>query len=50
MDHSSQVVLIDPDGRFAGFIRPQPGADGRPAGMPPAAVATDMIALARWQP
>ena len=47
MDHSSQVVLIDPDGRFAGFIRPQRGAEGQPTGFPPVAVAADLIMLAR---
>lgn len=49
MDHSSQVALIDPEGRFAGFIRPRSDAQGRPAGLPPAEIADDLIALARWR-
>ena len=50
IDHSTQAVLIDPHGRFAGFIRPERDSDGRPLGMPPDKVARDLIALAQWQP
>ncbi len=50
MDHSSQVALIDPEGRFAGFVRPAIDDQGSPLGLPPADLAEDMIALARWRP
>lgn len=50
MDHSSQLALIDPSGRFAGFIRSRMAADGQPGGLPSAAVASDLIRLAQWQP
>lgn len=46
VDHSAQVALIDPDGRFAGFIRPRAAGDGGPGGLPAADVAQDMIDLA----
>lgn len=44
MDHSSQVALLDPEARFAGFIRPQPMGTPGPS-LPPEKLAADLVAL-----
>lgn len=45
IDHSAQLSVLDPDGHFVGFIRPQLPTEPGP-GFPPRRLADDMIRLA----